>query len=93
MARCRWCALTVGAELVQTGKSIQRAPRKRGMPGSRVPSKPASGWPFLVMPLHEGGKKGTPFVAMPDGKQRPLDADEALYLEHFKLEVLPAAAA
>ena len=72
---------------MQTGQTIQRAPRKRGAPGSKVPPKPEGGWPILVTPLHANNKRGEPYVAEPDGTQRPLNADEDLYLRHFKLEV------
>jgi hypothetical protein len=72
---------------VQTGKTIQRAPRRRGAPGAVVPRKPPGGWPILVTPLQAGLKRGDPYVAQPDGAQRPLTDDERLYLEHFKHEV------
>lgn len=73
--------------VLQTGKTIQRAPRKRGAKGATLPSKPEGGWPILVTPLHAGGKRGKPFVALPDTTQRALTADEELYLSHFKIEV------
>jgi hypothetical protein len=72
---------------VQIGKSIQREPRKHGMPGSRVPKKPDGGWPLLVIPLLGDGQRGTPFVANPDASKRPLTDDEELYLNYFKQEV------
>lgn len=76
---------------MQTGKTIQRAPRKRGARGSTLPKKPEGGWPILVTPLHAGGKRGTPFVAMPDTTRRELTEDEELYLTHFKIEVRNSA--
>lgn len=72
---------------MQTGKTIQREPRKRGEPGNTLPRKPADGWPILVTPLHAGGRRGTSFVARPDGSRRELTQDESLYLKHFKREV------
>ena len=72
---------------LQTGQSIQRAPRRRGAIGNVLPRQPAAGWPLLVTPLHAGRQRGDPYVAMPDGHRRALTADEALYLKHFKHEV------
>lgn len=74
---------------VQTGQTIQREPRKRGERGNTLPRKPAAGWPILVTPLHAGGRRGTSFVASPDGSRRELTEDESLYLKHFKREVRP----
>ena len=65
---------------LQTGKTIQRAPRKRGAKGATLPSKPDGGWPILVTPLHAGGQRGQPWVAMPDTSRRALTEDEELYL-------------
>ena len=72
---------------MQTGKTIQRAPRKRGAKGATLPHKPDEGWSILVTPLHAGGQRGKPFVAMPDATRRELTEDEELYLSHFKIEV------
>lgn len=75
---------------MQTGKSIQREPRKRGEKGNTLPRKPAGGWPIMVTPLHAGGRRGKPFVAKPDGSRRELTEDEGLYIKYFKREVRPA---
>eukprot|EP00892_Ulva_mutabilis_P009712 jgi/Ulvmu1/7112/UM034_0018.1 len=72
--------------LQETGQSIQREPRKRGERGNTLPRKPEAGWPILVTPLHAAGRRGTSFVARPDGSRRELSDDEALYLKHFKRE-------
>jgi hypothetical protein len=60
------------------------------MPGYTLPKKPEGGWPLLVTPLLGDGKRGTPFVALPDASRRELNEDEKLYLDYFKKEVRAA---
>jgi hypothetical protein len=60
------------------------------MPGYTLPKKPEGGWPLLVTPLLGDGKRGEPFVALPDASRRELNEDEKLYLDYFKKEVRAA---
>lgn len=52
-----------------------------------APRRPAEGWSLLVKPLGAGagGEGAAPFVAMPDGKQRPLSQLERDYVELNKV--------